>query len=87
MLIFFFFFFFFWNLVLYPACVPKTQKRSPSGITVYLIRVGRACAAVWAGIAMLSKCVMAIGCGGRVCSMRRSGLNRGLVVSGPLPQF
>ena len=28
-------FFFFWNLLLYTARVPKTQKRSPRGITVY----------------------------------------------------
>jgi hypothetical protein len=64
----FFYFYFFWNPVLYTACVPKTQERSPEGSTVYM------CVA---GIAVLSVCVMANNGGGRVVySTCGAGLNR-----------
>jgi hypothetical protein len=57
---------FFWNPNLYTAHVPETQKWSPEGSTVYAFNSRPRLRGCGAGKAMLSVCVVANECGGRV---------------------
>ena len=68
------YFFFFFNLILYPTHVPKTQKQSPGGITVYKCVVGpRPAGVVWVGCD---------GCGYHG-GLGKCGIHCGLVPSAP----